>query len=193
MEQLLYYTSGDWPVEVLPFTKSEHLNFLGRRVLALAWWKHSANWERENIQWLLNQTIHISPKEKWYPQHTGSATEPQAFLIWTLCYTTLSVFCLQASPLLSCSALGCPLLRSAERHRVAPVECDDHGLDKALHSWPLVPLWKFVPGSRDHRERVASVYLPLARTVRQALPTPALSHDCHTPLSAVFHVLLELM
>lgn len=52
---------------------------------------------------------------------------------------------------LSCPALACPLLRSAARHRVAPVECDDHGLDKAPHSWPLVPLWKFATGSLDHR------------------------------------------
>lgn len=94
---------------------------------------------------------------------------------------TLSVFCLQASPLLSCPALACPLLRSAARHRVAPVECDDHGLDKALHSWPFVPLWKSAPGSRDHRVRVASVYLPLACPVRQALPTPAPPHDCQQP------------
>lgn len=54
-------------------------------------------------------------------------------------------------PVLSCPGLACPLLRSAARHRVAPVECDDHGLDKAPHSWPLVPLWKFATGSLDHR------------------------------------------
>lgn len=54
---------------------------------------------------------------------------------------------------MSCHALFCPLLRSAAHHIVAPMECDDHGLDKALHSWPLVPLWKSATGSLDYRVR----------------------------------------
>lgn len=42
----------------------------------------------------------------------------------------------------SSPGLAWPLLRSAARRRVASVECDDHDLDKAPHSWTPIPLWK---------------------------------------------------
>lgn len=90
----------------------------------------------------------------------------------------LSVLC---CPVLSCPALACPLLRSTECHTVAPVECDDHGLNKALHSWPLVPLWKFATGSLDHR--VGDGYSPSTPCLpcQAHVGFPAPPHDSQPP------------
>lgn len=55
--------------------------------------------------------------------------------------------CAQLASQSSISPLFSPaLLCSESTHTVAPVECDDHVLDKALHSYPRVPrptpLWE---------------------------------------------------
>lgn len=67
----------------------------------------------------------------------------------------LQPLCVSELGFLSPPAPVCPLLHSPARCCVAPVECDDHGLDKAPHSRSPGPLWKFCGGPSQRVEVVA--------------------------------------
>lgn len=68
---------------------------------------------------------------------------------WTWENQSPRVLAAASCPVLVRPSLARPLLRSTAHHTVAPVECDDQGLDKALHSRPTVALWKSATESLD--------------------------------------------
>lgn len=68
---------------------------------------------------------------------------------WTWENQSPRVLTVASCPVLVRPSLARPLLRSTAHHTVAPVECDDQGLDKALLSRPTVALWKSAMESLD--------------------------------------------